>query len=59
MQVVLSLKKHTHRKGANNKKCLVVFIKEFLCVLCVSAVKAVLMDGHRVFLEKQDVVGDA
>jgi hypothetical protein len=59
MQAALTLKKQTHRKGAKNKKCLVVFIKEFLCVLCVSAVKAVFMHGHRVFPEKLDVVSDA
>jgi len=53
------LNKYTLRKGAKNKKCLIVFIKEFLCVLRVSAVKVVFMDGHRVFPEKQDVVSDA
>jgi hypothetical protein len=31
------------RKAA---KCLIVFVKELLCVLCVSAVKTVFMDGH-------------
>ena len=44
---------------AQRKKSLIVFIKEFLCVLRVSAVNSVLMNGHRVFLEKQDVVSDA
>jgi hypothetical protein len=58
-QVAITLKKQTHRKGAKNKKCLVVFNKEFLCVLCVSAVKAVFMIGYRVSPEKQDVVSDA
>jgi hypothetical protein len=27
-------------------KCLIVFVKEFLCVLCVFAVKTVFRDGH-------------
>jgi len=74
-QVAITLKKQTHRKGAKNKKCLVAFNKEFLCVLsviapcitltpaslqsCVSAVKAVFMIGYRVSPEKQDVVSDA
>jgi hypothetical protein len=36
---------YAHRKGAKNAKCIRVFIREFLCDLCVSAVKAVFMDG--------------
>jgi len=38
--------KLTHRKGAKNAKCSIDFIKEFLCVLCVFAVKTAFMDGH-------------
>jgi hypothetical protein len=38
--------KYTHRRDAENAKCLILYIKEFLCVLCVSAVKTVFMDGH-------------
>jgi hypothetical protein len=38
---------------------LIVFIEEFLCVLCVSAVSVVFVDGCRVFIETQDVVSDA
>jgi hypothetical protein len=34
------------RKAAKSAKCLIVFVKELLCVLCVSAVKTVFMDGH-------------
>jgi hypothetical protein len=38
---------------------LIVFIEEFLCVLCVSAVNPVFMDRHPIFPGKQDVVSDA
>jgi len=31
-------------QSPKNAKCLIVVIKEFLCVLCVSAVKMVFMD---------------
>jgi len=40
------MKKQTHRKDAKNAKLLCVFVKEFLCVLCISAVKTVFMDEH-------------
>ena len=33
-----------HRRDV---KCLIVFIKEFLCVLCVFAVKAMFMDSRQ------------
>jgi hypothetical protein len=41
----LSINKQTHRKGAKNAKCLIVFVKEFLCVPGVFAVKSVFMCG--------------
>jgi hypothetical protein len=40
------MKKQTHRKDAKNAKLLCVFVKEFLSVLCISAVKTVFMDEH-------------
>jgi hypothetical protein len=39
----LSINEQDHRKGA---KCFIVFVREFLCDLCVSAVKPMFMDGH-------------
>jgi rubredoxin len=36
--------KRFHRKDAKNAKCFIVFIREFLCVLCVFAVKSVFMN---------------
>jgi hypothetical protein len=47
------MKKQTHRKDAKNAKLLCVFVKEFLCVLCVSAVKTVFMDEH--WIEKMGI----
>jgi|GEM_PF-2386793 len=38
--------KSIHRKGAKNAKCLFIFVIDFLCDLCVSAVKTVFMDEH-------------
>jgi hypothetical protein len=46
--------KYTHRKAAKpqsrkaakSAKSLCVFVKGFLCVLCVFAVKTVFMYGH-------------
>jgi hypothetical protein len=36
--------KQTHCKAAESTKCLIDYVKDFLCVLCVSAVKTVVMD---------------
>ena len=47
------MKKQTHRKDAKNAKLLCVFVKEFRCVLCVSAVKTVFMDEH--WIEKMGI----
>jgi len=41
---VSQIKKFTQRKDAKNAKCFIIFVKEFLCVLCVFAVKTVFMD---------------
>jgi hypothetical protein len=42
----LCINEQDHRKGAKNAKCFIVFVREFLCDLCVSAVKTVFMGGH-------------
>ena len=59
MQIASSPKKYIHRKDAKHKKCLIVFIKEFLCVLRVSAVNPVFMDTHPIFHGTRDAVSDA
>jgi hypothetical protein len=38
-----------NKLNAKNAKCFIVFIYEFLCVLCVFAVKMAFMDGHWLF----------
>jgi hypothetical protein len=40
----LSINEQDHRKGAKNAKCFIVFAREFLCDLRVSAVKTVFMN---------------
>jgi hypothetical protein len=35
---------HNYRKTTKNITRLIIFVKEFLCVLCVSAVRMVFMD---------------
>jgi hypothetical protein len=48
----LFIMKSIHRKDAKNAKFLIVSNKEFLCVLCVFALKSVFMDGYLFFLNK-------
>jgi hypothetical protein len=42
-EVAVFINKHFfYRRDAKSAKCLIVFIKDFLCVLCVSAVNIFL-----------------
>ena len=56
LQVFTPKQQHSPQKIAN---CLIVFIKEYICVLGESAVTEVIMDGRLVCPETQHVAGDA